>query len=111
MGQMARLTGCGETAQAQKLLMNLTFEGPAMILILVSFGKLLESKAKRRTGEAIEKLMNLTPPRASVLRDNKEIEIDEDAFSNCPSVVLSAAAGGCVEKYAKDNHLRFVPVE
>ena len=76
MGQMARLTGCGETAQAQKLLMNLTFEGPAMILILVSFGKLLESKAKRRTGEAIEKLMNLTPPRASVLRDNKEIEID-----------------------------------
>jgi len=76
MIQMARLTGCGETAQAQKLLMNLTFEGPAMILILVSFGKLLESKAKRRTGEAIEKLMNLTPPRASVLRNNKEIEID-----------------------------------
>ena len=76
MVQMARLTGCGETAQAQRLLMDLTFEGPAMILILVSFGKLLESKAKRRTGEAIEKLMDLTPPRASVLRDNKEVEID-----------------------------------
>ena len=76
MVQIAHLTGNGETARAHGLLMDLTFEGPAMILILVSFGKFLESKAKRRTGDAIKKLMDLTPPRASVLRKNKEVEID-----------------------------------
>ena len=76
LARMAHLSGCGNMAQAHRLLMDLSFEGPGMILILVSFGKLLESGAKKRTCEAIGKLMDLTPPRASVLRGDTETEID-----------------------------------
>ena len=54
---------------------NLYFESAAMILTLISFGKYLEEKAKGRTGDAIRKLMDLSPKKAVVLRDGLEEEI------------------------------------
>lgn len=57
------------------LVHDLYFESASMILVLVSLGKYLESKSKRKTNDSIEKLMNLAPKKALVLRDDKEIEI------------------------------------
>ena len=54
---------------------DLYFESAAMILALITFGKLLETRAKGRTSEAISKLMDLAPKTASVVRDGKEVEI------------------------------------
>ena len=54
---------------------ELYFESASMILVLVSFGKYLESKSKNKTNEAIEKLMDLVPKTAIILKDDKEIEI------------------------------------
>ncbi|WP_246566060.1 heavy metal translocating P-type ATPase [Tissierella simiarum] len=54
---------------------DLYFESAAMILALITFGKLLEIKAKGRTSEAITKLMDLAPKTASVVRDGQEIEV------------------------------------
>ena len=54
---------------------ELYFESASMILVLVSFGKYLESKSKNKTNEAIERLMDLVPKTAIILKDNKEIEI------------------------------------
>lgn len=54
---------------------ELYFESASMILVLVSFGKYLESKSKNKTNEAIEHLMDLVPKTAILLKDNKEIEI------------------------------------
>ncbi|NCB02901.1 MAG: heavy metal translocating P-type ATPase, partial [Spirochaetia bacterium] len=51
---------------------SLYFESAGMILTLVLVGKYLEFLAKGRTSEAIEKLLNLTPETAVVLRDGKE---------------------------------------
>ena len=56
--------------------MDLYFESATTILTLVTFGKLLESRAKGKTSEAIKKLLDLRPKTATVLRDGKEIEID-----------------------------------
>ena len=56
--------------------MDLYFESAATILTLVTLGKLLESRAKGKTSEAIKKLLDLRPKTATVLRDGKEIEID-----------------------------------
>ena len=52
------------------------FDASAMIPTLISVGKLLEARAKGRTSEAISRLVDLAPRRASVIRDGAEVEID-----------------------------------
>lgn len=54
---------------------DLYFESAATILALITFGKLLETRAKGRTSEAISKLMDLAPKTATVIRNGKEVEI------------------------------------
>lgn len=51
------------------------FESASTILVLVSFGKYLEGKSKKKTNAAIEKLMDLSPKKALLYKDGKEIEI------------------------------------
>lgn len=52
------------------------FESAATILTLITLGKYFEAKSKRRTSNAITKLMDLAPKKARVLRENLEVEID-----------------------------------
>lgn len=54
------------------------FESAAVILTLITLGKLLEARAKGRTSEAIKKLMGLTPKTATVLRADEEVEVAID---------------------------------
>ncbi|MGL4607417.1 MAG: heavy metal translocating P-type ATPase [Eubacteriaceae bacterium] len=54
---------------------ELYFESTTVILVLITLGKYMESKAKGKTSEAIEKLIALAPDTARVLRDNVESEI------------------------------------
>ncbi len=60
------------------------FEAAAMILVLISVGKMLEARAKGKTTSAIKSLMNLAPKMATVIRDNKEqlIYADEVAVGD-----------------------------
>jgi Cu+-exporting ATPase len=51
------------------------FESAAVILTLITLGKLLEARAKGRTSEAIKKLMGLTPDTATLLRDGEELTV------------------------------------
>ena len=57
------------------------FESAAVILTLITLGKLLEARAKGRTSAAIKKLIGLAPKTAALLSDGKEkaIPIDEVA--------------------------------
>jgi len=48
------------------------FESSAMIITLVLLGKMLESRARAKTGDAIEKLIDLTPKTATVIRNGAE---------------------------------------
>jgi Cu+-exporting ATPase len=51
------------------------FEVGAVLITLVILGKYLEALAKRKTSEAIRKLMDLSPKMARVVRGKKEVEI------------------------------------
>ncbi len=51
------------------------FESAAMILVLITVGKILESRSKGRTTDALKALMNLAPETAIVLKDGIETEI------------------------------------
>ena len=54
---------------------HLYFEGAAVIITLVLLGKLLETRARSKTSAAIELLMHLQPPTATVIRDGAELVI------------------------------------
>ncbi len=58
-----------------KYLHDLYFESAAMILTLVSLGKLLEARAKDKTADAIRSLSTLAPAFVTVLREEKETVI------------------------------------
>ena len=51
------------------------FESAAMILTLITVGKMLESHAKGRTTDALKSLMRLAPKTATVVRDGQEVTV------------------------------------
>ncbi|MFA6653259.1 MAG: copper-translocating P-type ATPase [Candidatus Delongbacteria bacterium] len=54
------------------------FETGAVLITVVILGRYLEAVAKRKTGQAIEKLMKLSPSNAAVIRDGNESVISID---------------------------------
>ena len=67
------------TAAATGLFREFYFESAAMILVLISVGRLLEAKSKGKTTNALRSLMELAPQRATVIREGEEqtVPIDE----------------------------------
>lgn len=52
------------------------FESAAMILTLITVGKMLEARSKGRTTDALKGLMKLAPKKAIIVKDGEEVEID-----------------------------------
>ena len=76
--QLYRITGLtasGDTAQASHLLHELYFESAAMILTLITVGKMLEARAKGKTTDALKGLMSLSPKTALILENGTEREV------------------------------------
>ena len=69
----------GDAAGAHALLHDLYFESAAMILTLITVGKMLEARSKGKTTDALKSLMRLAPQTACVERGGKEesVPIDE----------------------------------
>ncbi len=51
------------------------FEAAAMILTLITVGKMLEARSKGKTTDALKSLMKLAPKTATVLRDGQEVTV------------------------------------
>ncbi|WP_428244709.1 heavy metal translocating P-type ATPase [Eubacterium sp. Marseille-QA0814] len=66
----------GDEALVIKYMMELYFESAAMILTLITVGKMLESHSKGKTTDALKSLMKLVPKTANVIRDGKEINVN-----------------------------------
>lgn len=80
--------GHGELAAVDLYRMNLYFESAGMIVTLICFGKWLEARSKGHTSEAIEKLMDLAPRQATILRDGEETMIPVEELSPGDEVVV-----------------------
>ncbi len=72
----AQLSG-GVDAAAMHL-HDLYFESAAMILTLITVGKMLEARSKGKTTDALRGLISLAPKTATVIRDGKEITLPAD---------------------------------
>ena len=65
----------GNMARVMEDMMQLYFESAAMILTLITVGKMLEARSKGKTTDALKSLMDLAPKMATVIRGGKEVEI------------------------------------
>ena len=70
--QLAYGFGHNDAALIAQYHMSLYFESAGMILTLITVGKFLETRSKGKTSEAIEKLMDLAPKTANVIRNGQE---------------------------------------
>ena len=65
----------GDMAAVMSWMHEFYFESAAMILTLITVGKMLEARSKGRTTDALKGLMKLAPKTATVLRDGVETEV------------------------------------
>lgn len=58
---------------------NLYYESVAVVITLVMLGKFFERKSRRKTADAIKRLMELSPDNAVLLKDGKEVTVSTEA--------------------------------
>ena len=75
---MTRAQVDGNHEAVMKYMMEFYFESAAMILTLITVGKMLEARSKGRTTDALKSLMKLAPRTANVERNGVEETIDID---------------------------------
>lgn len=72
---MTKAQVAGDMGLVEKYMMEFYFESAAMILTLITLGKMLEAYSKGKTTDALKGLMELAPKSANVIRDGKEVNV------------------------------------
>ncbi len=80
--------GHGDWALVTEYSTNLYFESAGMIVTLITVGKYLEARAKGETSRALEKLMDLAPKEAAVVRNGVETVISVEQLRAGDEVVV-----------------------
>ena len=65
----------GNDALVMHYMMEFYFESAAMILTLITVGKMLEARSKGKTTDALKSLMKLAPKTATLVRDGAEVTV------------------------------------
>lgn len=65
----------GDMTKVMHYMHEFYFESSAMILTLITLGKMLESRSKGKTTDALKSLMKLSPKTATLIREGKEVEV------------------------------------
>ena len=81
MLQMGEHLSKGHGDMAMHSLHDMYFESAAMILTLITVGKMLEAYSKGKTTNAIKGLMNLAPKTAHVIRNGEEVTIPAEEMT------------------------------
>ena len=75
---MTRAQTDGNAERVMEYMMEFYFESAAMILTLITVGKMLEARSKGKTTDALKSLISLAPKTAVVERDGKEVTVSID---------------------------------
>ncbi|MFW6415626.1 MAG: heavy metal translocating P-type ATPase [Thermodesulfobacteriota bacterium] len=79
---------------------DLYFDSAAVIITLITLGRFLENRSKSRTTEAVRKLLQLSPDKATLIRDNQLFEVEVKEIN--PGDVLLVRPG---ERIAVDGEV------
>ena len=96
--------GHGDAAMVQQFTHDLYFEGAATILTLITLGKFFEARAKGRTSDAINKLLDLAPKTATVRRGGVESVIPAEEVEPGDTVVVKAGESIPVDGVLLEGH-------
>ncbi len=86
--QMTRAQVDGGADAAMTFMNSFYFESAAMILVLITVGKTLESYSKGRTTDALKSLMKLAPKTATLVRDGAEVTVSVDEVQTGDTFVV-----------------------
>ena len=75
---MTRAQTDGNAELVMEYMMEFYFESAAMILTLITVGKMLEARSKGKTTDALKSLISLAPKTALIERDGKEVTVSVD---------------------------------
>ena len=78
----------GDMDAVMDYMMDFYFESAAMILTLITVGKMLEARSKGKTTDALKSLMKLAPKTATVVRDGKEETVPIDQVQSGDTFVV-----------------------
>ncbi len=87
----------GNLSHANMLGMQLYFESSTMILTLITLGKTLEERQKRKATDEIKKLVELTPKKAVILKNGVEVEVPSEEVEIGDIVVIKSGDMPCVD--------------
>ena len=76
---MTRAVVDGDQAKVTEYMMEFYFETAAMVLALITVGKMLEAYSKGKTTSALKSLMKLAPKTARVVRNGEEVTVPVDS--------------------------------
>ena len=96
--------GHGDLAMVEQFSHDLYFEGAGTILTLITLGKFFEARAKGRTSDAINKLLNLAPKQATVLRGGQEVTIPAEEVEKGDILIVKAGESIPVDGVLLDGH-------
>jgi len=88
----------------QRYAHDLYFESAATILTLITLGKYFEARSKRKTSDAITKLIDLAPKTALLIRDGAEVEVAVEQVIPGDEVVLKPGQSVPVDGVVLSGH-------
>ena len=92
----------GDMAAVENYMMDFYFESAAMILTLITVGKMLEARSKGKTTDALKSLMKLAPKTAVVIRSGQETTIPVEQVHKGDIFVVRPGENIPVDKAAGD---------
>lgn len=89
--------GHSDIELVSKYMTDLYFEGAGTILTLITLGKSLEARSKKKTTEAVTGLMDLAPKSATVIRDGKKMTIPAEEIVKGDIIAVKAGEAAAAD--------------
>lgn len=105
--RMIGMAASGDLTHIEHAAMELYFESAGMILTLVTIGKYLESRQKRRTGDALRRLIDLSPKTARIERDGAEAIVAADEVKEGDILIIKGGERACADGIVTEGSAHF----
>lgn len=101
---MTKAQVAGDMELVEKYMMEFYFESAAMILTLITLGKMLEAYSKGKTTDALKGLMELAPKSANIIRDGKEVNVPVEGVAKGDIFIVRPGESIPVDGVVIDGH-------